>query len=624
MAACMRVLCIDWETRDPHLKVYGSGAVFKYHYPEVDFELLGCGLYDGFIEDYIDFKQPSAKEQLLLKLQQYDIWLFHNASYDLACLKYLYRDDLVIPTVHDTLLIAKLVDQQLSEKIGPGSPYSLNALTKYYECEDVKESDIVHDYVWSSGVYQSKMKEVTGRNRSVRPSPAVLNAWCMQRLDEFPVEIVSEYCLQDVKATWSLYNKLMLLLGDYDLTTMSDLIKVCLKAKFRGIRLDLKAASELSDKWGCIADESQQLFKQQLNISEEFNINSNQQLGPILTKKGIKVPLTAKGNYSITTEWLEEQGHPMLAQLRRHRKAKKAEKDYIQKIIKYQVVIPEKYREPGVGRMFPTLKPLGATATGRFTSGGGTGSLELNVLAISSHDAEFGAPVRKLFLPEEGEKIVCCDFSNQEPRLMVHYANLLGCDSVKPVIEKWKANPKMKYHQTVSDMTKLDYDVAKMVTLGLAYDMRAFGLSTKLGISYQAAEKIIQQYFQLLPFMKQLQAICSHSLAKNGYIKTIGGRRLYIDLPYEWKGELRTQERLAMSKLIQGSGADQVIKSMIEADRRGLKVLMSIHDEIIISSAQPEKDLKELQDCMEHAYEISVPVIAEGGIGDNWGLSKPK
>ncbi len=607
---------IDMETRDPTLKHFGSGAVFKYHFPEAEFDVLGCGVVSNTEEVYIDFTQPSAATKLLDVIQKYDVWIMHNASYDLGCLKYLYREDLALKVIHDTMLIAKLVNQQHMS-------YGLEALAKYYKCGNVKESDLLHDYAWSTGMYQEAHKELTGRNSHTRPSVAVLDSWCKPNMDKFPAEVVGEYCLGDCKATWELYHKLVPLLDGYDLTPMSDIVKVCLKAKFRGLRLDLNAATELSKDWLRIARESEQLFKQQLGTTEEFNINSALQLGPLLIKKGIKVPLTAKGNYSITSDWLEEQGNPMLTQLKRYRKARKAEKDFIQKILQYQEAIPEKYRESGIGRMFPSLKPLGATATGRFTSGGGTGSCELNVLAISGRDEEFGAPVRKLFLPEVGEQIVCCDFSNQEPRLQVHYAKLLNCDGVDKIIEQWIANPKMKYHQTVADMTKLEYSVAKMVTLGLAYDMRAFGLSTKLNVSFQRAEAIIKQYYELLPFMQQLQGICAATLLKNGYIRTIGGRKLYIDPPYEFKGDLRTQERKAMSKLIQGSGADQLIKAMIEADRRGLQVLLSVHDEVIISSLEPEKDMIVLQDCMNSAYTLKVPVIAEGGYGNNWLEAKP-
>jgi len=623
----MNILCIDFETKDPLLLKYSSGSVLKYHYPEIDFEVIGCGVYDGAYKEYFDLKNDSdAINRLFLTINEYDGWLFHNAAYDLGCLKYLYRDtlDLCEVLILDTLLMAKLIDQQLAEKITFSfSPYSLDSLCKYYELKDVKESDILHDYVWATGIYQDWVKKHTKRACHTRPSKSILHTWSIVRLADFPVEIVSEYCLADVLATWGLYNRLKPILIDYDLTMMSDTIKLCLKIKFRGLRLDLDAAKDLSNIWKNIALDAKNKVLEYLAIPN-LNIGSGKQLGPALMNKGHKVPLTNKGNYSITKTWLDEQKEDVFKELRRYRKANKSENDYVQKILSYQDIIPEKYRDPKVGIMFPTLKPLGATATGRFTSGGGTGSLELNVLAISKHDAEFGVPIRKLFLPDEpDEKIICCDFSNQEPRLQVHYAKLLKCSGVDNIVSQWIADPQMKYHNTVAEMTGLEYDVAKMVTLGLAYDMRAYGLSIKLGIDYGKAQQLIEQYYNLLPFMRQLQRITSNNLLKLGYIKTIGGRKLTIDLPYEFKGEIRTQERKGMSKLIQGSGADQLIKSMVDADKAGLKVLISVHDEILISSKHPDQDLVKLKDCMENSYKLIVPVIAEGGIGSNWYEAKP-
>ena len=275
--------------------------------------------------------------------------------------------------------------------------------------------------------------------------------------------------------------------------------------------------------------------------------------------------------------------------------------------------------------MFPTLKPLGATLTGRFSSGGGTGSVELNVLAISGRDEHFGMPIRELFLPyHKDEKIVCADFSNQEPRLQVHYAKLLSCDGVDQIIKAWHDNPKMKYHQTVADMTKLLYDIAKMVTLGLSYGMGVAKLAIRLNITYQEALKIVKQYHRLLPFMKQLQQATANALLANGYIKTIGGRRLNIDPEYEYKGQIKTNEHKAMSKLIQGSGLDQLWEAMIAADDAGLNIMLPIHDELVISSKQPDIDKVTLVDCMENAYKLLVPVVAEVGVGNNWLDAKPK
>lgn len=620
----MTVTVIDFETHDPLLKKYGSGAVFKYHYPEIDFDILGCGVKTEQEEVYIDFvNDNNAKTKLSKYMKEASIIVMHNAAYDLGCIKYIYKESKEIEKylliIHDTMLMAKLIFQ-----VKKGG-YGLEELAKKYSCDSLKQSNSLHEYVWESGLYKKLHKERTAKKCHKRPSEAILEKFCKTNLKLLPSEIVGNYCLNDVKATWDLYYKLLPLLGEYSLAPLSKIIKICLKAKFKGVRLNLSVTSKLSKQWRDLANISRDNFLKHISASTDtININSGEQIGLEIEKLGIKLPRTLKGAYSIEAKWLEEQGHPALQTLLLYRKANKAEKDFVQKILKYQEIIPERYRKKDIGIMFPSLKPLGATLTGRFSSGGGTGSLELNVLAISGRDENFGLPIRELFLPyHTNEKIVCADFSNQEPRLQVHYAKLLNCEGVDNIIKAWHDNSKMKYHQTVSDITKLEYDVAKMLTLGLSYGMGAMKMSVRLNMTIEKAKRIIKQYHKLLPFMKQLQQATSKALKDNKYVKTLGGRKLNIDAPYEYKGEMRSNEYKGMSKLIQGSGLDQLWKAMIDIDQAGLNFMLCVHDEIIISSPQPEIDKEKLVYCMEHAYELVVPVIAEAGIGNNWLEAKP-
>lgn len=614
----MRLLTLDSETFDPGLKRYGTGSTFKYHYPEVDFEVLIFGYLTADGEKGVcDLRVEGDKEKLLAIMEDHDSLLFHNALYDMGGLKYLFREqfDLSKWVIYDTMLMAKLYTQQYVS-------YSLDSVTKNLGVTN-KDADILHDYAWVSGIYQewvSTQLTATGRPRGCRkrPSENVLHNWCMSDMRRFPDKILYEYCLVDIMATKAAFDVLLPLVSYLDLNVYSDVLKVCLEAKFEGLRIDLKKANELSVKWLEIAEQAGAKFRAALNIDNTVNINSVAQIAPYLRNKGYKIPKTDKGNDSIDADWLEKQPEEIFKDLLQYRKAQKAEKDYIQKLLQYQEAIPEQYREEDVGWLFPTMKPLGATATGRFTSGGGTGSLELNVLAISAHDEDFGIPIRELFIAHKDEKIVCCDFSNQEPRLQVHYAVLLGCRGAEKLAQEWRDDPTKKYHKTVAEWTKLDYDTAKMVTLGIAYDMRAAGLSVKLGISFEQATALMKEYHRQLPHISQLHMITSKNILKLGYIKTIGGRKLQIDKAYMWMDKLRTQERKGMSKLIQGSGADQTMKAIVMAWKKGLKVLLCVHDEIILSTKEPERDMEILQECMATAYTLVVPVVSDGGIGDNW------
>lgn len=633
----LKICVFDMETKDSTLKLYGSGAILSYHYPEVPFQVLGCGIMDteGYIEYFnLKYDFEETKKRLLNKLKEYDMVIGHNILYDMACNKFLFRDKLNQEKwlKVDTMLLAKMADQQLENKIKfSKKPYSLDALCKWYKVDEHKEASMLAEWAWISETYQDWYQEHSktekrpnGTRKRKRPPNKDLLKWCYEHLDLFPDQLVKNYCLQDLRATMALYNKLMPKLDEkHNLQEISDVLDVCLAMKYRGMKIDKEEAKLLSIKWLELSEQAGIRFKEMCGLDEKVNLSSNIQFAPRLEEMGIVIPRTEKGNYSIKGEWLEEQGLPVLKELHVHKKAKKAEKDFVQKLLKYQEIIPEKYRDDKVGVLYPTMKPLGATLTGRFSSGGGRGSYEVNILAISGRDELFGKPVRKLFLPDKNEKIVCADFSNQEPRLMAHYAKLLDCPGIDEVVAEWNENPTMKYHKKVQEMTSLDYDVAKTVTLGLAYDMHAYGLSVKLGITYDEAKALMEKYYALIPFIKPLQTIAANNIKKRGYIRTIGGRKLYIDLPYNWNSKQRTQERKGMSKLIQGSAADMTIRSMIRAHKAGLKLICVIHDELVITTDNPERDKPILVECMEGAYKLVVPVIAESGVGPSWLEAKP-
>jgi DNA polymerase-1 len=499
--------------------------------------------------------------------------------------------------------------------------YSLSSLTLHYKCSETKQSELLHDYAWETGLYQQKQLAKTSRNCFVRPSDAVLTKWCYQNMTLFPDDVIGKYCLQDIHATKSLYNYLIRFVTEDQLVTYSDLIKVCIDTKKRGVRIDLAKARELDLRFSTIAEEALQDVKNLLD-NQEINVNSTKQLTDILILKGYDLPTTEKGTPSLTSEWLEEQNLPIFTAIRRYRKALKVQRDFVQKLVDYQEIFPKEAITNNKGWLFPSLKPLGATLTGRFTSGGGAGCKELSIHQIPRRDEEFGAPVRELFIAHEGEQVVCCDFSAQESRLQVHYAKILGCKGIDSIVDAWKAEPTMKYHKKVAEMTGLDYETAKMVNLALSYGMHTKKLSVKMGIEFEEAQAVLKQYHQLLPFMQQLQNITSRNILKLGYIKTIGGRKLKIDPPYNWMGRLRTNESKALSKLIQGSAADQCIRSMINAWKNGLNIMFSVHDEIIISTRNDLLDLLRLRTCMEYSYPLEVPMVAEGGVGSSWGEAK--
>lgn len=609
-----RILFLDFETYDPNLRTYGMGWCFKYHYPEVEFEVLGCGLLDcEGKEHYLDFQEDNEFINLQYQclkglIKRHDVIVCHNAMYDIGIIKYLFRDEDVLKdkVIVDTMLLAKHDNQHRFS-------YGLDSLCKDYKCVEGKESDLLHEYAWLSGLYQADVKERTGRSCHTPPTHKTMNNWCMGDMRRFPSGIVRDYCLQDIRATKALYDVLEPLTQYIDKQVDSDIIKVCIDCKLNGVRINTNKAIELLDDNKRIAEEEEDIVHVMLGWHDDFNINSSKILGRLLVAAGYKIPVTDKGNISLQGKWLDEQPEEIFQHIRRYRKALKVN-EYIQKLVSYQDVIPVQYRKEGIGWLYPTLKPYGATATGRFSSGGGEKCNELNIQQIPRRDEDFGAPMRALFLPHEGERLICLDFSSQEPRLMVHYATLLGCTGAKEIAQKYREDPSLSYHNLVAEMCNIVKDHAKTINLGLAYGMGDTKLINSLGVDYVEGKRILRQYHKLLPFLKQLQHITEKNMVKLGYIKTIGGRKLKLG-PMEYPNK-------TLNKLMQGSAADQIIKSMIAANKAGVRLLFCVHDEIIASSSNAEEDYKILEDCMLNSVKVVVPMYSDGGIGSTWREAK--
>jgi DNA polymerase I-like protein with 3'-5' exonuclease and polymerase domains len=635
----LKVLVLDFETYDPHLLTHGAGWAFKIAHPDYDFKVLCVGLRlhtgEEICIDFVDDNRIKSYNKLYSILLEHDAIVCHNAGYDIGILRYLYGT-IIGPKKWlflDTQVLAKFLDQQIDEKFNTKSPYSLDTLTRFFKLGEVKETSIVTNYAWESGMYQEVMNELTGRKRRVRPSESVLSKFCYLRLEKFPKEIREEYCMQDIKATWSLYEFLTeKLLGDLsfeEYRKLSLFIFICIECKERGVRIDLTRTRELIKEFSIIRENTRQDIIEHI-IDKlglpylDININSTQQLSESLIALGYDVPITDKGNPSITRTWLEAQSikDTLCNKIITYRKTLKMTRDFLDKTIDYQKVIPGTTDKDEFGILHLSLKPFGAFKTGRSTSGGGSGCKELSIHQIPRRDEEFGKPIREIFLPFEGEELICGDFNGQESRLQVHYASVLNCSGVKEIISRWWKEPEMKFYTMVSEQTKLDYDDAKMITLGLSYGMGSVKLCNKLGLAVEEGTKLIKQYHNMLPFLKELQNLTADALSRNGYIRTIGKRKLFIDSSYTYNGRTVTQERKALSKLIQGSAADQCVTAMISAYESGLKILFSVHDEIVVSSKDADNDITTLKNNMENSYKLSVPVVADCNIGSSWGEAK--
>ena len=160
----------------------------------------------------------------------------------------------------------------------------------------------------------------------------------------------------------------------------------------------------------------------------------------------------------------------------------------------------------------------GGTITGRFSYA------NPNLQQIPARNKDLGPKIRSLFIPEDGCKWGCFDYSQQEPRLVVHYASLYKLPSVYDVIDAYNSDSGADFHQTVADMADIPRTQAKTINLGLFYGMGKAKLQAELGVSKEKAEELFSQYHNKVPFVKQLMGKASNRAQERGQIRTLLGR----------------------------------------------------------------------------------------------------
>jgi len=273
-----------------------------------------------------------------------------------------------------------------------------------------------------------------------------------------------------------------------------------------------------------------------------------------------------------------------------------------------------------------------------------------NLQQIPARDPQLGPMIRSLFLPEEGEKWASLDFSQQEPRILVHYAHAYGksqgyeMKGVKEFVEGYTNDPDMDFHTMVADMAQIPRKQAKTINLGMMYGMGVNKLSDQLDIPVDEAKTLIQKYHDRVPFVKLLMNGVMNKLndrTSSGSIRSILGRKCRFDLwepdtfamnkalPYkEAVNEYGPTTRLkraytykALNRLIQASAADMTKQAMVNIYSEGIIPLIQIHDEIAISFTSNEQT-KRVANIMEEAVKLNVPSKVDVEIGPSWGESK--
>jgi len=590
-------IAVDLETYDPHLMTCGPGwATGRGH-------IVGIGIATDNWKGYFPIRHDGGgnlDEDVVLRWlkntlasEKRDV-IFHNALYDVGWLR---REGVHVGgKILDTIVAAPLVNENRYS-------YSLDNLGEFY-CNEKKDESLLQNAALSFGVNPKS------------------------EMYKLPSKFVGPYGEQDAALTLKLWKKLKVEIKEQSLEKILDmecrLIPLLLEMRWRGVRIDEEKADTVSKKLSIEEQKIQVEIKRKYGA--EVNLWANASLEGVFEKNKIWFPRTAKGMASFQKDWLEGHEHELPQLIVRARKLNKARTTFIDKMIKDHCFNGRIHAEAHAMR-----NDRGGTVSGRFSYS------NPNLQQVPARDPEIGSLIRSLFIPEEGCQWGVFDYSQQEPRLTVHYADRMNLAGAKDAVSLY-TNENADFHQIVADMANIPRKQAKTINLGLSYGMGKEKLIKELGIEELEAQALFQQYHAKVPFIRALQDQCARVAMERGYIRTFAGRRCRFNLwedryertlplPYDEAIEKygdnlkRSYTYKALNRLIQGSAADMTKLAMLGLWEEGIVPHLQVHDEVDISIENTEQ-ANTVARIMENCVELAVPLLVDKELGSSWGETK--
>ncbi len=441
-----------------------------------------------------------------------------------------------------------------------------------------------------------------------------------KNMADLPPAEVYDYACEDADVTLRLTEPLKKEMEENALTGVFEeiempLMPVLAQMERNGVRIDTGILSETG-----------QLFNKRLQALEEdiykdaghpFTVTSPKQVGTVLFEElrlNDRARKSKTGQYSTGEEVLEKlrDKHPIVGKILAFRALKKLIGTYIEAL--------PKLINPNTGHIHTSFNQA-VTATGRLSSS----KPNLQNIPVRGDD---GREVRKAFVAEEGCRFFSADYSQIELRIMAH---LSGDERLIQDFRDGRdihaATAARIYKKPIEEITRDERRKAKTANFGIIYGISAFGLAERMEVSRQEAKELIDNYFLTYPAVREYMDKSVEAAREKGYIETIFGRRRYLPDITSRNAVVRGYaERNAINAPIQGTAADIIKIAMVRVARRfkeeGIrsKMILQVHDELNFS-VFPEEEQR-VRDIvieeMEHACTLSVPLIADCGIGDNW------
>jgi DNA polymerase I-like protein with 3'-5' exonuclease and polymerase domains len=604
-------ISIDLETKDPDLKTKGSSSMRGQG------DVVGIAVAVKNWSAYYPIAHESGPNlerkkvlgwfQDVLKTDADKI--FHNAIYDLC---WIHRLGLTVHgTIIDTMIMTSLVDENRFR-------YDLNSVSQDY----------------------------TGMGKSESALQDAAKEWGVDAKSEMyklPAMYVGEYAEKDAEITLALWQELKKQIEYQDLQSIVNLeqevLPCILDMKIKGVRVSESQVDQLDNQLKKSYDHYIKRIHDDTGIYPEVWAAKSIEL--VCNKLGIddfdRTPKTGKPSF--TKNYLKKHaGHKHSAVLRAIASARELDKlrnTFLESIKNYV------YK----GRIHADIHQLrgdfGGTITGRLSYS------NPNLQQLPNY-TRLGMGIRSIFMPEEGHRWGCFDYSQQEPRLVVHYAlATLGTTGVQSIADKYDLASQhpddldiqkdADFHSMVSKIADIPRSQAKTINLGLFYGMGRAKLQGQLGVTEDKAKDLLATYHARVPFVKQLIYNTMDRAQKRGWIRTILGRKCRFEmwepttfgmhkpqtfeeasLEHGSRNIKRAFTYKALNKLIQGSAADMTKKAMVDLRKEGLLPMIQLHDELNISF-ETRQQANKIKEIMEQAVPLKIPNKVDFEDGECWG-----
>ena len=593
------VVAIDLETCDTDLKKMGPG------WPRKIGKVIGIAVSSGDFTAYYPIAHEGGgnmDSKVVLKyvksicedesIQK----VFHNAQYDIGWLSVLNIE--VKGYIHDTMIAAALLNENRYS-------FTLNSMVAEYLGEFKNES-----------LLKAKAEEL-----GIDPKAEMY---------KLPAEFVGEYAEADAKLTWRLHERLITEIEKEDLHRVYDmecrLIRVIFNMTKRGVRVDMDRAYDLKKKLNI--KEKKYLKRIKDITGSDVQVWAARSVAQAFDNVNLEYPRTKLGAPSFTQTFLDTHAHELPRMITKARVLNKLQGTFVDGIHKYI----------SNGRLHAHINQIrgdsGGTVTGRFSMY----APNLQQMPIRN---EFGSELRKIFIPEQGEYWLSADYSQQEPRILTHFAVLNKNEGATEVQEAFVKG--LDFHKQTAEMAGIDRKLAKTIGLGVMYGMGYKKMAVDLDIAPIEAKEMLKEFRSKVPFMQGMLEAVMNRANQVGSIRTYLGRRCKFDLfepswydpgvfhkalPHDeattkWGGAIkRAGTYKALNRLIQGTAADQTKKAMVDIyEKLGVIPLIQVHDELNCS-VKSDKDAKEIKNIMETCIDLKVPSNVDYKIKDNWGDAK--